>query len=140
MNYFELKEELTSVLNNLGSAKISTREEDVQMGIERIKETVAWSIELFQEGKRALEDGKVSFGEGFGFIGNTIRFVPVAKNARIAIEELADLTKEETDELLSFIKEKFPDMEGNASKWIIWSSKALATSVNLVQEAIELQQ
>jgi len=98
------------------------------VGIENLKQDLASLAKMVSKLDGALEDGKVSVGEGIGIAFSAIDLIKVAKTVKAAYEELVDLDDPERVELVAYFKEVF-DLRDDKAEEVVESIVELALTL-----------
>lgn len=77
-----------------------------KLGIENIEQVLAFCLSLGIQVSDALEDGKISVGEGVSLAFKIPKGISVSKKIKPAIAEVKDLDPEEIKKLMTVIVDK----------------------------------
>jgi hypothetical protein len=104
-----------------------------QFGIEKTKQLIHLGCAIPKQIATALEDGKITLPEYFGFTDEALELIKVARSFKDVMNEVGELSTGEKDELKAYVVEQFdiPNDEAEAfyEDAIMW----VFTTVSLVK-------
>ncbi len=91
------------------------------LGIENLKEAVLFGAQLGNGFEKALEDGKISFGEGFGLTLKMLKGFNVVEDREEILREFVDMDLAEKQELERFVADQL-DLKNDHTEEIVEKS------------------
>lgn len=102
-------------------------------GIENLKKLVKFACGLTKQISVAMEDGKFTFNESFGFIDEILEIPGVVKSFPAIKDEITELSPEERQELYDYIKAEF-DIPNDRIEVFVENSLLFAISAVVLVE------
>lgn len=103
------------------------------MGIENIKEVLKFMCELVNGVVKSLEDDHFNFADAINFYGAAKAIPAMIKDIDQVPGELMDLTDEEQQELIEYVKTEFDIPEDKVEKFVESAFRAMIYMVDAIK-------